>query len=491
MRRNLAIFLLAAIVAPVAAQPPAAPPTRLKIRPAGPPDPVLKFTLLPEVIDQSPGNAALFYQRSHSPEWMGYRREKDYYKKIEEWLNAPLKDLPRDQLGYYANSAMLREVDLAARREQCDWEFTERFKKEHFAMLLPDIQWFREVGNLLALRARLEMAEGKYDSAGHTFQTAFGLARHLNETPILIPSLVGLAVGHITLARVEEFIQQPGAPNLYWALANAPRPFFDLRRALQGEKAVMEELFQGLVGERPGRASLAGQLGMRGYTRRTVGAGPRPLSADELQLMVDDLTAVAVLAREGPASGVDRLTTMATAVKNYPQARDALVARGYAAVTVDALPVLQVVALDSLHHNRRLRDEMYKWFGLPYWQARPGVDEALRQLGEARARLECFPALLDVLPAVGKVFSASARFDRRLAALRCVEAVRLHAAAHGGKLPLTLAAITAVPVPVDPMTGKEFVYEAAGNLATLYAPTPPGETPAPHNTVRYEITLER
>src|SRR5262249_53302240 len=151
-----------------------------------------------------------------------------------------------------------REVDLAARREQCDWELTERFKKESFAMLLPDVQWFREVAILLSLRARLEIAEGKFDKALYTLQTGFALARHLTDTPILITHLVGIAIGQVMLARLEELIQQPGAPNLYWALTHAPRPLFDLRKPLQGEKAVVETLFQEILGERPGRESLAG-----------------------------------------------------------------------------------------------------------------------------------------------------------------------------------------------------------------------------------------
>ena len=491
MTCRFVILVALAVAVPAAAQPPAAPPTKLAVRPAAPPEPALKYALLPEVIDLTPGNAALLYQRSHSPEWLGYRRDKDYYKKVEDWLKMPLKDLPRDQVLGYVRSGMLREVDLAARREQCDWEMTARAKKEHFMMLLPDIQWFREVANLLALRARLEIAEGKYDQAVYTLQTGFALSRHLNETPLLIPSLVGVATAQVMAAQLEELIQRPDAPNLYWALANAPRPFLDLRRPLQGEKAIVEGMFAEVLGERPPRESLAGQFGLVGYERRMIGAAPRRLSADELAAMVDDLSALSAIATEGRTGTLGRFTALATAVKNYPQARAALIARGRKPEDVDALPVLQVVALDALHHFRRRRDDTYKWFGLPYWEARPGVEEAFKQLGEARERLETFPALFDLLPAVRNVHRASVRFDRRLAALRCVEAVRLHAAAHGGKLPATLGAITAVPVPPDPATGKEFTYQAAGNKATLSGPAPPGETPLPHNTVHYEITLER
>ena len=33
---------------------------------------------------------------------------------------------------------------------------------------------------------------------------------------------------------LEDLIQAPGAPNLYWALANLPRPFLDLSDAPGG-----------------------------------------------------------------------------------------------------------------------------------------------------------------------------------------------------------------------------------------------------------------
>lgn len=492
MRYRLLLFLAwGACVLPANAQPPAVPSVKLTVRPAAAPDPALKYQLLPELLDQSPGNAALLYQRSHSPEWLFYRREKDYYKEFEALGKMPLQKLPGSAAVTIANSAMLRELDLAARREQCDWEMTTRFKKEAFSMLLPDMQWFREAATLLSIRARLEMAEGKYDKAVHTFQTSFALSRHLSETPIIITGLIGLALGQVTASGVEEFIQQPDAPNLYWALANLPRPFLDLRRCLQGEKAMIESMFQEILGERPGRESIAGQLGMVGITQRHVAGEPRRMTAEELQVMVDDLYALAALSREGSSNGLGRVPTLVTAIKNYPQSRENLIARGRKAQEVDALPVLQVVALDSLHQFRWHRDEMYKWIGLPYWEAQPGLEAATKRFEQARAEMEAFPALLDLLPASSRVLQSTIRLDRRLAALRCVEALRLHAAANDGKLPATLGAVKEVPMPIDPLTGKEFGYQAVGNKATLHGPPPAGELPAAHNTIHYEITLAK
>ena len=94
-------------------------------------------------------------------------------------------------------------------------------------------------------------------------------------------------------------------------------------------------------------------------------------------------------------------------------------------------------------------------------------------------------------PALEKVYHAHARLDRRLALLRAVEAVRLHAALHNGMPPKDLAAVTAVPVPDDPYTGKPFDYSVKGDTFTITAPPPGG---GPGNGVfdhEYVVTLRK
>jgi hypothetical protein len=85
------------------------------------------------------------------------------------------------------------------------------------------------------------------------------------------------------------------------------------------------------------------------------------------------------------------------------------------------------------------------------------------------------------------VWLAQTRLDRRIAALRVIEALRLHAATNGGNFPDKLADVTVVPVPDDPGTGKPFDFQADGKTATLSS-TVPGE-PLEHNGLRYRLTL--
>jgi hypothetical protein len=150
------------------------------------------------------------------------------------------------------------------------------------------------------------------------------------------------------------------------------------------------------------------------------------------------------------------------------------------------MPMLQVFTIHAFREFRKLQDEVFKWYGLPYPQALAGLHNVDAMLKEHRKRLTGAP-FVDVLPAVTKVLTAAARLDRRFAAQRCIEAIRLYAATHDGKLPAALADINEVPVPDDPMLGKPFEYESSGDHAKLHAAAPAGT--APNNAITYELTL--
>jgi hypothetical protein len=68
---------------------------------------------------------------------------------------------------------------------------------------------------------------------------------------------------------------------------------------------------------------------------------------------------------------------------------------------------------------------------------------------------------------------------------RVIEALRMHAASHGG-LPDPLAEVTIVPIPLDPMTGRPFRYRCEGETAILVGPES-----EPKWVLTYRITLHR
>ena len=64
--------------------------------------------------------------------------------------------------------------------------------------------------------------------------------------------------------------------------------------------------------------------------------------------------------------------------------------------------------------------------------------------------------------------------EQRIGLLRHVEALRLHAAEHDGKVPGELSEVRR-PLPDDPVTGKPFRYELKGATVHLRGSPPAGD----------------
>ena len=83
------------------------------------------------------------------------------------------------------------------------------------------------------------------------------------------------------------------------------------------------------------------------------------------------------------------------------------------------------------------------------------------------------------------------RHEHFPAALQTIEALRDYAAAHDGRPPASLAALTETPAPIDPVTGKVFEYASEGDRATLSSPATTQDRGRAQEAARYELTFER
>ena len=281
------------------------------------------------------------------------------------WLNCPIGEIQRDKARKYLEPFQnaLKEVELGALRSTCDWEFDQR--NDGMTLYIPEIQGMRGLGRLMQLKVRVAILDGQTDEAMHWIQTGLAMGRHVGQGPLAIQALVGVAIGRTMTARLEELIQAPGAPSLYWALADRPRPFVDMRRALEGE-----------------RYFLGKELPELNELDRGV------WSLDQARRFAGTLRKLFALAAEEPIAGTDgalpvdfpelsrRIGIAAMAAKLYPEAERALIARGRPEAQVEAMPVVQVAALYSLEQYQRLLDERYKWMNVPYWQSFNRVDGA-------------------------------------------------------------------------------------------------------------------
>jgi len=396
---------------------------RLVLQPAAEPRQALKYRLLPPLLDRRPGNAAIVYNKiamtQSSEDW------HEAEDKAIDWLDLPLEGFPREEVKAFLAKydRTLDDLDLAARRETCDWQLPLG-ERDIISLLLPEVQRVRSFARLLVLQARLQTAEGRFDEAIRTLQTGYSMGRHIAAGPTLVNGLVGIAVCGIMSEQLRELIQQPGAPSLYWAMTSLPRSLIDMREATETEMNFLLLAFP--------RFRELDEIGR---------------SKEYWGVLVDDLCdRIAEYEGGNQTKWQARLLLTGLAIRGYPMARQYLIDQGRSAEEVEAMPVAQVVTVYSLDTYNEFRDEMFKWFFVPYWEAHAGLQEAERRLGVEARRREVFPVASLLLPAVGSVNFAVARNDRQIAALRTIEALRIYGAAHDGKLPPTLGPRQAVSI---------------------------------------------
>ncbi len=424
---------------------------RFKIKPKAAPKPALKYQLLPELREMNPGNPIHEYTRCFA-EQTNFWTTKQQIEKREQWQSMPLKDLPLDRK---FGRGPLDRADYAARMDAPNWQMLLKLKSDGVATLLPDIQQLRNLGGALKVRFRFEVAEGRFENALVTAKTMFALSRHLSEHPTLICDLVGVAIATLAIGPLEEMIQQPGSPNLYWALTDLPHPFIDIRKGLQGERLWTETEFAGLT-------------------------DAEPMSDRELQKIVQrllkDFQFQSGSTKDSQRNFKDEVKKRLANEDHLRAARNRLAAYGLTEGKAKEFPPLQIILLDEKMQLEALRDEKAKAMALPYWQAEP----ILRAAHQSKKPHPDW-LLPDSFVSYDKVKLAQTRLDQRFALLRCVEALRLYAAEHDGKLPSKLEDID-LPLPVDPATGKPFAYKVEDETAHL-------ECARLIIQVRYEVTI--
>ncbi len=143
---------------------------------------------------------------------------------------------------------------------------------------------------------------------------------------------------------------------------------------------------------------------------------------------------------------------------------------------------MQVILLDEKRDYESQCDERAKLLALAPWQidALAGEDCCCGEDG----------LFADLVPDILKLRRMQARLEQRMALLRHVEALRMYAESHEGKLPTKLADI-AVPLPNDPFTGKPFVYKVESATAHLHGRPPHGEEQNADYNIHYAITLRK
>lgn len=455
----------------------------LTISAAAEPRPALKYCLEIGTRERVSGNAAPFYYRAlmsrrHIPEahW------KQFTENDKAWLEGPIdaKQLAAMKEWLKPTGTMLGELRTAVYREYCDWDLRLQDLKgmEVIQFLLPEMQDSREIARVLRLKARVEIAERRYDDAIETLRWGYRLAHDCAEQPLLISNLVGIAISAVMTEELTELMEAPDAPNMYWAIATLPQPLVDVRRALEFERGFPAQIFPFLK------------------DAETVERSPQEWQRvlQETVSEIGKLSSDLQMANANTPDWLQQAGLTLMLAKAYPAAKKELIAQGMDPDRVEAMSVAQVVAIQTARKTREAFDEVYKVTLLPYPESvkmAVRVDETLRGRTSSAVFFgtQGLPIAQMLVPATLNVKRAEIRVPRHFAALQTIEAIRMHAAATG-KLPGTLSEITAVPVPPNPISREPFPYQLKDNEAVLEIPVLADEQPRSIGR-RYIIRLSK
>ena len=266
-------------------------------------------------------------------------------------------------------------------------------------------------------------------------------SRHVADGPFFINFLIGCASAHFMLDQVDDLISQPGAPSLYWSLTALPRPLLSLRKSMDQEYKLCERLLPEMTDLEPARSDAEWASRLASFHDRIK----------------------RIRASYGMRENAGRFNDKIADFREWvlPQAKAYFQARpGKVAVRNDDEMILKFYG----GRYRELYDDIYTAGYLPYFEAVPFYERGKRQLFAVKnGPLSLFAELI---ASIESVHSHVARHDRKVAMLRVVEALRLHAGATG-RLPASLAEVKVVPIPTDPLFGKAFEYVQSGETAEL------------------------
>jgi len=406
--------------------------------PAVPPSPALRYQLLPDFAEQTSENAAPIYVIAFAilpPD----ARAAD---RLGALLSAPLDQLRADEVAPLLKDyeGAFEQLRMAEKRDHCRWGLP--YREQGPRTQLPFLTSSRQLAVALAVRARWQISQRKCGDAIETLKNGFALARAVETDAMLMQCMVGVGDDKMMLDVVAELQQSPGAPNLYWALANLPTPFIDARSAFAIQRLWSMEQVPMLAGQR--------------------------VEQIDSKILRDFYYRIRGQEDQSPDAPLEaRVAKWMVTVAHYCAARQYLSSVGVQNDALDQMPPESLLAIDWIHEAQSWNDDVYKWLALPYWQSHAAIEKAEENLAASDSALA--NPLMSFSPGVAAALKQIAQVERQRAMLQTIESIRAYAKLHSGKLPQSLDDLTETPAPPDPMTGKPFEYRADGTSATLAA----------------------
>lgn len=440
----------------------------LTLHPKDQPDPLFRYRLWPAPEKQLEKNPAALISRAVMLSLqMPPESREEFGERFSEWAEMSAEDLPLEDVRRVINqgSAALGELERAENLMRLDYnvQLDQLSAPEMIRTLLPEFQEMRQLARMLNLRARLAIAEQRWDDVVTDCRLGFRLAEVAgHSTDFLVGRLVGFAITRMMLEVVEEAIQHPDCPNLYWALAGLPEHrLFETRDSIEYESVLISRIFDDSdplpdypIGEAAARERI------------------RKMSRQANLTMF-----------YGFNSGKDRsessqlLTGMYVVMMAEPS-RDLLASTPQWGERARELSASEAVLRATQLKLARTRDRWVAWSLLPpeLWDEYEAERNAAFDLNQSS--LDLMESLSNMLtPAVNAARMAGRRTLQQRNWLMTVEAIRMHAARQG-QVPKTIKNMRPVPAWQDAIAAKPFGYHRTSpTKATLtHAPRWNGDT---------------
>jgi len=409
---------------------------KFELTPTAPPVPALKYQLLfYDAFDRLPGNAAILYLNSILLMGPDAKDKADMAQEAYDAKNMARFNSLADSL---ENHSVIEELDLAGRRENCDWE--SPYREMGVMTLLPHLSPLRTIGRILKVRALREIDQGKADDALKTMRLGYEMSNKVGERGVLVTGLVSLSITSMMNDCLEVLMNRPGAPNLYWALSEFPSRRATLSVSIDGESQWWVNTIPNLARAWRGEDLSAEQWQAAFDYLGSIITGPHLNSSDVVKATNPDL--------------------MRQAREQYAQAHHMTPEQ---AAGVDPIIVAGTFYLSQF---QIARDNSFKLRGLTD-PTRLVMSKKAHDDFEKLMREQPGNFFLQTLADFHRAYWSFSRIDRQIATLTAVEAIRSYAAANNGELPPQLADITDTPVPLNPATGEPFEYRVDNGTATL------------------------
>lgn len=431
---------------PAVESKPVLPVVDMTIWPAAEPEPALRYKFWGESLRTSGDNAIVHILKA-VVEYNEVPKSSDPNTNWDrEHAKSSVKDYPseaaRTSLKPYTH--VLEELHLASRAQRVDFDFNlyDSSKKNWYSTLrLSELNIVREFGRLLSRQARLAIVEKRYDDAIEALQSGFRLAEI---SPViggntLISKLVGTSLHSSMLDEVRVFIQQPDAPNLYWALASLPDEIGDLRRALEVESLAIDKEMAPIM-DLPNE----------------------PITTQAWQDRIADSISEVMSLQARPAnfnsdSADTKLQSGMIVLVYGPGAKAYLIAHGEDASKVDQMSFAEAVVRATRHEALDLKSESFKWALLP----QTGISDHV-EVVYFLDRTPLSPAKFiaqTYLPAVWQARASGTRLLTKRNQLITVEALRAYLASSDSKLPSSLEKLSPLPAWRQILGNAAFEYE--------------------------------